>query len=131
MTEQRLERAAKRAKQDDVCTALNEHVLSPESTAELAQQFRDGKPYTHAVIKNVCDRKALEKARDELIHNVEAKFKETDLFKVCTRRAPDEPHCTVYELARARTSCADLARNVWTVQAGQLQMPEFTGLQAN
>ena len=39
-------------------------------------------PYKHCVLKDVFDAKALAAVRDEIINNIEATYKETDLFKV-------------------------------------------------
>ena len=39
-------------------------------------------PYTHCVLRDVFERAALTRARDEIINNIQATYKETDLFKV-------------------------------------------------
>lgn len=78
-------RAAKRQCTGDPLNAAN---LTPAATATLHEQFAASAPYTHVVLHDLCDRAVLREARDELIANVEAKFKETDLFKVCTPPAP-------------------------------------------
>lgn len=71
--------AAKKQRQED---PLCPHNLTAAATATLHEQFSNAEPYTHVVLHNLCDRAVLKQARDELIANVEAKFKETDLFKV-------------------------------------------------
>lgn len=39
-------------------------------------------PYRHAVFHDVFDPAALTRVRDEIINNIEATYKETDIFKV-------------------------------------------------
>lgn len=65
-------------------------VLSPgwfeeDRITALKEQFGAAHPYTHVVLPELCSRSVLLKARSEIIGNVVAKYKETDLFKV---RAP-------------------------------------------
>jgi prolyl 3-hydroxylase /prolyl 3,4-dihydroxylase len=73
--------AAKRPREDDT-SALNPAIFRPERIKALADTFADAQPYNHVVLEDLCVRDELVRAREELIHNVEAKFKETDLFKV-------------------------------------------------
>lgn len=66
-----------------------EAVLSPgwfeeDRITTLKDQFASARPYTHVVLPELCSRSVLEKARNEIIENVVAKYKETDLFKVCS-----------------------------------------------
>lgn len=98
---------------------LNAAVLQPESVAQLAQAFQVAQPYTHVVLRDICNRGALEQARKELINNVEAKFKETDLFK-----APPPPHVPRDACIKVKTvvcsdgfnvpaSCRCIRRGTW------------------
>ena len=80
------ERVAKRPKLDAEA-ALNDAIFSASSVQALAGHFSQAQPYAHVVIKNLCERSALIQAREELINNVEAKYKETDLFKVQSDQA--------------------------------------------
>lgn len=48
----------------------------------LKEQFDASGPYTHVVLPELCNQDVLVKARSEIIDNVVAKYKETDLFKV-------------------------------------------------
>ena len=48
----------------------------------LKHQFDASGPYTHVVLPELCSADVLAKARSEIIDNVVAKYKETDLFKV-------------------------------------------------
>jgi hypothetical protein len=36
------------------------------------------------VLRQLCDEQRLRRVRDEIIENIQATFKETDLFKVCS-----------------------------------------------
>jgi hypothetical protein len=74
---------SKRCKTTDTTTSpLNAALFTEAETARLRSSFADAQPYTHVVIRDLCEPDVLIAARNELIHNVEAKFKETDLFKV-------------------------------------------------
>lgn len=75
---------AKRPKPSDVMSPLNAALFTDSERARLQSEFASAQPYTHVVIRDLCQPATLIAAREELIHNVEAKFKETDLFKVCT-----------------------------------------------
>ena len=49
---------------------------------QLAQAYQSGKPYPHCVIENLFDEERLRVVREEIISNIEATYKETDLFKM-------------------------------------------------
>jgi len=49
---------------------------------EVAKEFQESKPYRHCVLKELCNEKVLRKVRDEIITNLRATFKETDIYKV-------------------------------------------------
>lgn len=49
---------------------------------ELAVQYNTASPYPHCVIKDICNPDLLRAVRDEIIENVQATYKETDLFKM-------------------------------------------------
>lgn len=53
-----------------------------ERVKALKEQFDASGPYTHVVLPELCNRDVLVQARSEIIDNVVAKYKETDLFKV-------------------------------------------------
>jgi Rps23 Pro-64 3,4-dihydroxylase Tpa1-like proline 4-hydroxylase len=61
---------------------FNETSLRDECVKQLRAKFQSSGPYNHVVIPDLCNRNLLRQAREELINNVEAKLKETDLFKV-------------------------------------------------
>lgn len=53
-----------------------------ETGRELKAAYDSNAPYPHCVIKDICNPDLLRKVRDEIIENVEATYKETDLFKM-------------------------------------------------
>ena len=57
-------------------------LLAPDSAAALRAAHDSSGPYTHVVLKDLADPDLLRSVRDEVIHNVQATYKETDLFKV-------------------------------------------------
>lgn len=62
-----------------------EGVVSPallESAASLAEQYKSAQPYRHCVMTSVFDVELLKAVREEIINNINATYKETDLFKV-------------------------------------------------
>jgi hypothetical protein len=76
--------AAKKQKTADCGTAdvIRQSLLSDESRSELRKQHDTSGPYTHLVLKDLVNDKLLRAVRDEVIHNISATYKETDLFKV-------------------------------------------------
>lgn len=82
---------AKRAKLDDpagAAAAAEEaalRIVSPKLLAsgpELSARYWAAEPYRHTVMTDVFDPALLARVRDEIINNVNATYKETDLFKV-------------------------------------------------
>jgi hypothetical protein len=61
---------------------LAPELLKPESRAALHDQYQSAEPYTHCRIEALCKPDILAKVRDEIVHNINATYKETDLFKV-------------------------------------------------
>jgi hypothetical protein len=57
-------------------------LLTPESRAALHEQYQNAEPYTHCRMEALCKPDILAKVRDEIVHNINATYKETDLFKV-------------------------------------------------
>lgn len=83
------EPAAKRAKTASGTPAANgtlgvirQGLLSDESRKQLRQDHDTSGPYTHLVLKELCDQELLRAVRNEVINNISATYKETDLFKV-------------------------------------------------
>jgi hypothetical protein len=79
------EPAAKRAKTSadgGTTHVIREDLLSSSSRGRLRQEHDTSGPYTHVVLKDLCEPDLLRAVRDEVIHNITATYKETDLFKV-------------------------------------------------
>jgi hypothetical protein len=57
-------------------------LLAPESAERLRAAHDASGPYTHVVLEDLADPDLLRSVRDEVINNVQATYKETDLFKV-------------------------------------------------
>eukprot|EP00201_Polytomella_parva_P018149 CAMPEP_0175071454 /NCGR_PEP_ID=MMETSP0052_2-20121109/19253_1 /TAXON_ID=51329 ORGANISM="Polytomella parva, Strain SAG 63-3" /NCGR_SAMPLE_ID=MMETSP0052_2 /ASSEMBLY_ACC=CAM_ASM_000194 /LENGTH=546 /DNA_ID=CAMNT_0016338629 /DNA_START=56 /DNA_END=1693 /DNA_ORIENTATION=+ len=80
--------ALKRAKTEPTAPAvcvtdvINHKLLTPESRAGLHATYQAAKPYRHTVLKDVFNIDLLKKVKDEIISNIQATYKETDLFKV-------------------------------------------------
>jgi hypothetical protein len=83
------EPSAKRAKIDGTrASFLREDLLTEASRSDLRQHIATSQPYTHGVLENLADKEFMIKVRDEIIHNIQATYKETDLFKVFQTGAP-------------------------------------------
>eukprot|EP00882_Tetradesmus_deserticola_P023445 GHRQ01025512.1.p1 GENE.GHRQ01025512.1~~GHRQ01025512.1.p1 ORF type:complete len:133 (+),score=45.31 GHRQ01025512.1:369-767(+) len=61
---------------------VRKSLLSHNSRSELRQQHDTSGPFSHLVLKDLADDKLLRAVREEVIHNISATYKETDLFKV-------------------------------------------------
>lgn len=61
---------------------IRQDLFSDDSRSSLRDSLQNAQPYTHVVIKELCDPAVLRAVRDEVIHNISATYKETDLFKV-------------------------------------------------
>lgn len=79
----------KRPKLEDACESespisgvINPSLLSPENEAKLKAAFTTAEPYTHCVFREPFDADLLRCVREEIINNINATYKETDLFKV-------------------------------------------------
>ncbi|GIM01673.1 hypothetical protein Vretimale_6471 [Volvox reticuliferus] len=48
----------------------------------LAEQYQAAEPYKHCVMREIFSADLLRQVRDEIINNINATYKETDLFKV-------------------------------------------------
>jgi len=56
--------------------------LCKNSVESLRGEYSSATPFPHVVINDICDDRELRSVLDELKQNLEATFKETDLFKV-------------------------------------------------
>mmetsp|Transcript_16073 Transcript_16073/g.27132 ORF Transcript_16073/g.27132 Transcript_16073/m.27132 type:complete len:423 (+) Transcript_16073:82-1350(+) len=61
---------------------LNEELFSEQSIQELRDEHNASGPYKHLVLKSICKDDQMRKIHDEVVLNMKADFKETDLFKV-------------------------------------------------
>lgn len=59
-------------------------ILSAEHIAKIKSEFDGtaGKPYSHCIIDGLCTEDRLRAVHDELVNNLSANLKESDLFKV-------------------------------------------------
>jgi Rps23 Pro-64 3,4-dihydroxylase Tpa1-like proline 4-hydroxylase len=57
-------------------------LADPSSRQELAASYKAAGPYPHCVIPEICNPDMLRRVREEIINNIEATYKETDLFKM-------------------------------------------------
>lgn len=77
-------------------------LMSEESRESLKQAYATSQPYLHCVFDNPFDPELLKEVRDEIINNIQATYKETDLFKVFQtgKRACTAPHQAALEGAK-------------------------------
>jgi hypothetical protein len=61
---------------------IRQSLLAADSRSQLRQQHDTSGPYTHLVLRDLVNDKLLRAVREEVIHNISATYKETDLFKV-------------------------------------------------
>jgi len=66
----------------DSSKVIRQSLFSDESRSRLRDELQGAQPYTHVVIQELCDPAVLRAVREEVIHNIQATYKETDLFKV-------------------------------------------------
>lgn len=68
----------------DIGSPLSQTVLSPDYVKQLKAEFAAtaSKPYSHCVLRDFCDKERLRAVHDELVNNLSANLKESDLFKV-------------------------------------------------
>ena len=57
-------------------------IFAPEERKKTVEQFRTSGPYQHAVIRPFAQDGRLRAVHDELVQNLTANLKESDLFKV-------------------------------------------------
>lgn len=73
---------AKRQKLDAEAPIIRPSLVSEQSRQKLKADYGKAKPYPHLVLKDVCNPEKLRAVREEVINNIEATYKETDLFKM-------------------------------------------------
>jgi hypothetical protein len=122
--------AAKKLKTADCGTAdvIRQSLLSDDSRRELRTQHDSAGPYTHVVLKDLVNDKLLRAVRDEVIHNISATYKETDLFKVFQtgRRQAAVLHELLGGCAKSSSSCNSLAGTAGWLHKKQQQQQQQT-----
>lgn len=66
----------------DVSSVFQAHVLEDAAVPSRRESFLSSAPYGHCVIDGLVDDALLREVREEVIGNLEATYKETDLFKM-------------------------------------------------
>mmetsp|Transcript_11634 Transcript_11634/g.29619 ORF Transcript_11634/g.29619 Transcript_11634/m.29619 type:complete len:580 (+) Transcript_11634:194-1933(+) len=61
---------------------FREGIIGKDATIRAKEEFQTSEPYPHFVLNDVVDQTRLRAVRDEIIHNLKATFKETDIYKV-------------------------------------------------
>jgi hypothetical protein len=87
LADARMEPDAKRLKRAEASSPAVQGVVRPEvlsdsSRKALRHACDTSQPYYHLIIRDLCDDQLLRQVRDEVINNIQATYKETDLFKV-------------------------------------------------
>ncbi|KAI3435904.1 hypothetical protein D9Q98_001962 [Chlorella vulgaris] len=67
---------------DEGVAVLRPGLLTANAQADLKAQYEGSQPYPHCVIQDFANPDLLRKVREEIITNVQATYKETDLFKM-------------------------------------------------
>ncbi|KAG1656705.1 hypothetical protein FOA52_006489 [Chlamydomonas sp. UWO 241] len=67
---------------DPIEGVVNPALLSPASVEALQAAYASAEPYLHCVFTEPFDASLLANVRDEIINNINATYKETDLFKL-------------------------------------------------
>ena len=68
----------------ELSSPLSPHVLQASNIKRLKSEFKKSvkNPYSHCVLEELCDKNRLRAVHDELVNNLSANLKESDLFKV-------------------------------------------------
>eukprot|EP00798_Chlamydomonas_sp_ICE-L_P021076 gene21076-27957_t len=61
---------------------VNEATLSQANRDQLNESYKSAEPYPHCIIRDIFKPDMLDAVREEIINNINATYKETDLFKV-------------------------------------------------
>lgn len=67
---------------DPIEGVVNPALLAPASVEALKASYASAEPYLHCVFTEPFDPSLLANVRDEIINNINATYKETDLFKL-------------------------------------------------
>uniref|UniRef100_A0A7S3R425 Fe2OG dioxygenase domain-containing protein n=1 Tax=Dunaliella tertiolecta TaxID=3047 RepID=A0A7S3R425_DUNTE len=66
----------------DPAYIFSPQLMSPQSRASLRTQYQQAQPYLHGVLRELLPPATLAQVREEIVNNIQATYKETDLFKV-------------------------------------------------
>ncbi|KAF5842957.1 Oxoglutarate and iron-dependent oxygenase degradation C-term-domain-containing protein [Dunaliella salina] len=69
-------------KTQDPASVFSPQLMTPESRASLRTQYQQAQPYLHGVLRELLPPETLAQVRDEIVGNIQATYKETDLLKV-------------------------------------------------
>jgi hypothetical protein len=67
---------------DAVLGVVRASLMAPDSVEAIAAEYRTSQPYLHCSLKDVFVPEELALVRDEIVENIQATYKETDLFKL-------------------------------------------------
>jgi prolyl 3-hydroxylase /prolyl 3,4-dihydroxylase len=77
--------AAKRQRVADIATVpsfFRPSIFTDTFSQDITTSYNSAKPYSHCVIQDLCNPDRLRQVREEVIKNITATYKETDLFKM-------------------------------------------------
>lgn len=66
----------------NIKSAIDPELLTKKSIANLLKVHNEAKPYKHLHIENIFDNQLMRNVQEEALTNLQATFKESDLFKV-------------------------------------------------
>ena len=61
---------------------INRALTAPASVKSYKEEYANALPYPHVTFTPFCDELKFEGVRDEILTNLNVKYKETDLFKL-------------------------------------------------
>jgi hypothetical protein len=67
---------------EDPASLISPQLLSAETRAALRSAYQAAEPYLHGVFQELLPPAKLAQVREEIVGNIQATYKETDLFKV-------------------------------------------------
>jgi len=78
---------------EELGSPLSPHVLEANTIKKFKSEFEKSakKPYSHCILEDFCDKDRLRAVHDELVNNLTANLKESDLFKVYQVKYPSQP----------------------------------------
>lgn len=77
---------SKRQKTDNISDKFRSGLFEKESTQVIEKAFKESKPYLHCKIDTLVNDTLLRKVRDEILSNISFTLKETDIYKVKSKK---------------------------------------------